>query len=359
MQKHVLIIGAGIIGATTALQLSRSGARVTVVSGDMPRATDASFGWINASFFADEAHYRLRHAGISASRRLMHDFALSIQNHASLCWETNGAAFDAQYATLDKLGCKVRVIDAAGFRQMEPNVENAPDRALLFEDEAAVASHVIAAEVLARARHLGARTISGVRVLGVAEARGQVTGVRSAIGDINADQVVVAAGVGTEHLVASVGQTLPMLRRPGLMLRTRPVKPLINHILASESQEVRQLPDGTLLAPVAAGHQADATETLHQAPDVLADQALDRLQAMFPSVDLAWDHVMLADRPMPKDGLPVVGQVGPKGLYVATMHSGITLGALMGELIATEIMQGVSNETAALLAPYRPQRFEG
>ncbi|MFT5066675.1 MAG: glycine/D-amino acid oxidase-like deaminating enzyme [Yoonia sp.] len=79
---------------------------------------------------------------------------------------------------------------------------------------------------------------------------------------------------------------------------------------------------------------------------------------MLPDADLEWDQVMLADRPMPKDGLPAVGAVGPTGLYVATMHSGITLGAIMGELIATEVLEGVSNKSADLLTPYRPQRFE-
>jgi len=76
-----------------------------------------------------------------------------------------------------------------------------------------------------------------------------------------------------------------------------------------------------------------------------------------PSVPLAWDSVMLANRPMPEDGLPAVGSIGPDGLYVATMHSGITLAALMGELVTEEILQGVSNSTNDLLAPYRPQRF--
>jgi len=45
-------------------------------------------------------------------------------------------------------------------------------------------------------------------------------------------------------------------------------------------------------------------------------------------------------------------------LYVATMHSGITLGAIMGELIATEVLDRACNKSTDLLAPYRPQRFE-
>ena len=79
---------------------------------------------------------------------------------------------------------------------------------------------------------------------------------------------------------------------------------------------------------------------------------------MLPDADLKWDQVILADRPMPQDGMPAVGALGPAGLYVATMHSGITLGAIMGELIATEVLDRASNKNTDLLAPYRPQRFE-
>ena len=44
---------------------------------------------------------------------------------------------------------------------------------------------------------------------------------------------------------------------------------------------------------------------------------------------------------------------GP-GLYIATMHSGITLGPVIGRLAAEEILDG---QNAALLDPYRPGRF--
>jgi len=41
-------------------------------------------------------------------------------------------------------------------------------------------------------------------------------------------------------------------------------------------------------------------------------------------------------------------------LYVAAMHSGVTLSALVGEFAATEILDGADIE---ILAPYRPHRF--
>jgi len=59
---------------------------------------------------------------------------------------------------------------------------------------------------------------------------------------------------------------------------------------------------------------------------------------------------------MPQDGLPVLGfSEGAPDVYVAVMHSGVTLAPLVGRLVASEILDGLSIE---LLEPYRVSRFE-
>ena len=62
---------------------------------------------------------------------------------------------------------------------------------------------------------------------------------------------------------------------------------------------------------------------------------------------MRWEAVMLAARPVPQDGLPVIGASWPEGVYVAVMHSGVTLAALVGEAVTQELARG---ETAAELA---------
>ena len=352
MGPKIIIVGAGIIGAMSAYHLSKRGARVTVIDAGLGGATAASFGWINASFFHDEHHYRIRAAGMAAYADLARDLDLPTMQQGSIVWEDEGNAFDAQLATLTALDADLRVIDGAEVARLEPNLAHPPSRAILFGAETAVDASALTASMLDAAQGLGAKVIRGVLVTGIEN------GVKTPLGHMTADKVLVTAGTGCERLLATVGVDLPMLDRPGLMLRTRPVAPVINHILASPTQELRQLADGSILAPVAANHQADTADHIATQPDVLADEAMTRVQAMLPGVDLSWDQVMLANRPMPQGGLPAVGAVGPAGTYVATMHSGVTLAAVMGGLIASEILDGVSNKTADLLAPYRPQRFE-
>ncbi|HEY1733156.1 MAG TPA: hypothetical protein VGG23_01830, partial [Acidimicrobiales bacterium] len=62
-------------------------------------------------------------------------------------------------------------------------------------------------------------------------------------------------------------------------------------------------------------------------------------------------------RPIPGDGFPSVGAVdGLSGYYEAITHSGITLGIIIGRLLAREIVEGNVDE---LLRPFRPGRFGG
>lgn len=72
VQPHMVIIGAGIVGAAIAYRMTQCNARVTVVDASKPAAmaTGAPFGWINASFFANPDHFHLCHAAIAAHHRL-------------------------------------------------------------------------------------------------------------------------------------------------------------------------------------------------------------------------------------------------------------------------------------------------
>lgn len=355
----IIVVGAGIIGALTAFRLAQQGADVTVIEAGQPAcaASGASFGWINASFHINEDHFHLRVAAMAAHRRLAAELKTRATCWAgTLCWETEGEALDLQHQTLKALGYDVRMLDRRAISALEPSIV-APERALRFADEGAVSLPLLAAEALAAATALGARIISGVSVLGLQERSGIITGVRWFGGIIPADQVLVTAGVATQSLLASVGVTLPMLSRPCLILRTAPMPPLVSHVLVTPGQELRQDQEGRFLAPTVAGHQSDATDSVSDNPMLVADAAAKRVSKLLGQ-SATWTDVTLAYRPMPGDGLPVMGRCGPAGLYVSTMHSGATLAPIVAEFAAQEVLEmSLSNTEAALIAPYRPQRF--
>ena len=253
---QVVIIGAGIIGATLAYQLGRGGAQVTVVdaAGPASGATGRSFGWANASFYADESHFRLRHESLQAYARLAQASGVQdVRWTGCLCWEELGDAFDAQARDLTALGYDVEEINAAEFARLEPNVAP-PERALRFKGEAAIDPVGLSNALLAQS---GARLMFGCAVSGIVVENDMVTGVRVPGGMLAADKVIVASGNGSSAILQDVGVALPMLDRPGVMLKTKPLAPILNHILVAPGQEFRQLEDGVILAPTAANHHSD------------------------------------------------------------------------------------------------------
>ncbi|MDB2368970.1 FAD-binding oxidoreductase [Octadecabacter sp.] len=349
----IVVVGAGIIGASIAWHLRREGAEVLVIDSGRPAASTASFGWINASFYVDTAHHRLRVASMAAYGRLMTVLDLPILQSGALCWEAQGADLRNIKTDLQALDYPLEYLKGQALHTAEPDLANLPDEALLFPSEGAADPAGVAATLLAAS---GARVLRGVAVH---EVRGDdtVAGVRTDMGDIDADRVVVAAGNGTAALLASTGVTLPMLERPGALVTTKPFSAKIDHILVTPDGEARQLPDGRILASAVASHQGDDAAYITDHPEQIAGRVLGWLQPLIPNEVLEWDNVSLAYRPMPADGLPVIGPVGPKGLHVAVMHSGVTLAAIAGEATAAEVLGHGHNRYADLLAPYRPDRF--
>ena len=354
MQPHILILGAGIMGAALAHHLSSLGGRVTVLEAGLPAhaATGRSFGWVNASFFLTEAHFHLRHAAMQAHQALARDLGLDPTPQSCLWYEATGPEFDRQQAVLARLGYPLRLLDRAEIAALEPHLANPPDRALLFPTEQAVDLAALTEALLAAAATKGAAVITGTRAEALVTAQGRVTGIRSGDTMLNADHVILATGNGTPALLAPLGLTFPMLHRPGAIFRSQPLPRMLSHILATPEQEVRQDAAGRLIAPASAAHQSDSGEATAD-PAALLRETLARLHALFPGADIRPDRITLAERPVPGDGLPAIGPVLP-GLSMAVMHSAATLAPLAAKLLAAEVM-GLGDE--ADLTPFRPARF--
>ena len=355
-KQKIIVIGAGIIGASAAYELQSSGADVLVLDAGRARATDASFGWINASFFETPEYFNLRVEGIAAYHRLSERVEIPVSWCGSLAWEFSGEAFDAQFNNLSAQGYPCRIIERDEIKALEPDLGAIPERAIHFTAEACVESTEMTEALLRAAVSQGAKIARGFHVTGFEQSAGRITGVKTNEGVFKANQVLIAAGTGTQNLLATLDIGLPTLHLPALVLRTKPVNMKISHVLATDFGEVRQLPDGAILTPASIGHQADSSVALSGHPNEAAATAMARLHRLFPDCQLELALMQLAHRPVPKDGFPAVGEVAP-GLYAASMHSGITLAALMGELIAAEMLQGSNQQTDRWLSAFRPKRF--
>jgi D-hydroxyproline dehydrogenase subunit beta len=350
---QTLIIGAGITGAALAYQLSRRGEAVTIVSthAEGGLASAASFGWLNASYFLSHAHYHLRHEALAAHRRLTEDLpGLPTTWQGCLWYEATGDAQDETASDLLALGYRVDRLRRDQIAERLPALGPVPDSALFFPEEG-VADPAVLARALIKAS--GAKVVRAT-VQSVTEEKGKVIGVETDLGPMPASRVILAAGTGAPALLQPFGYTLPMLKRPGLMIATNALPPICPVVLATPDQEVRQDAKGHLIAPASAGHQGDHAETLGAFP-VVVMATLNRLRALFPGHEITFAHQAMAMRPVPADGLPVAGRGPVAGLWIAVMHSGATLAPVVAECLADEIMGGPDS---VLLAEFRPTRYQ-
>lgn len=353
--KHVIVIGGGVVGAAAAYQMQSKGAAVTFIDSAARRASDASFGWINASFFHNKDHFELRRKGIEAYHRLSQSLNLPIEWCGCLAWEQSGKEFDETASKLESLDYDFRVVEQAEIKRLEPAVANPPERAFFMPNEGAAETGELAETFRQAAIAVGARLVTGAHVEHVEP--GTRPEVITNIGAYAADHVLIAAGTGTSRLLRQFGEMLPQRKSPAAMVFTKPVPPVLRHILVSEIGEVRQMRDGTIMLPWDINHQSGGEKELEIDPETAETEALDRLRSLLPDLSLEIARMTVAERPMPMDGLPVIGPVSDN-VHVAVMHSGITLAAIAAELLSVEILDGPTNQTEAQLAPFRMRSFE-
>lgn len=332
----IIVVGAGIVGASCAFHLAQLGADVTVIdAGSIGSGASAkSFGWINASFAETPAYYALRRAAIDDFAALSAQLNLPrVRWKGALWWEDEGAAFEAHWAETQDRGYEVERIDAARFALLEPNVAGPPQSCIWGKVEGAADGAAVAQALITAS---GAKVVLGASVTKVSARHVQTTH-----GTMHADHVVVAVGAASGELLG-----LPMDNQAGLILHSQPIAPSVDHIIMAPDVHFRQDPLGHIvMGEIFSGGGLGARDVT-----AFAQEMLQRLRKRLPTRDLEIAKINLGLRPVPKDGLPMVGWVD--GVYAAAMHSGITLGPLIGRLIALEIM----GTPQAILAQFRPDR---
>ncbi len=360
---RVAVIGAGIVGASVALRLAQAGARVWLLDGFYPASgtTSASFAWVNANSKTPREYFELNRAGMEEHLRLdggLPGGAPWLHTGGNLIWtsEADRDELERRVERLRTWGYAAEWWRASRVNELlEPHLRfPASEMPVAFFPEEAWVDAPRLTRTLARlAVRSGAETRFGSAVEAVETRNGRVSGVRLAGGEeLKVDAVVNAAGPAADRVAATVGRGLPLAPRRGLLVRVSASGEPLRRVFHSPQVNARPDGPGHLIL-----HHPSVDEGLgRKGVSSLSQELLERAREVLTALeDVEVVDEKVGVRPIPEDGLPCVGAVaGVTGYYEAVTHSGVTLGPLIGRLLAREVVEG---EVHPLLAPFRPDRF--
>jgi sarcosine oxidase subunit beta len=355
--SDVIVIGAGIVGCSTAFHLAqRKSVRVLVVEkGPLASGMTKRSGALIRTQFAHPVEARLA----VASTQFFQNWKESVGGTCGFSKtglvvtaqeETQAAQLRAQVAQLQALGANARIISRGELRDLQPATRVDDVALAAFEPDAGFADPVLATQTLAaRAKELGATFKTGTMVKGIRVDYGRVIGVDTNIGLIESLNVVVAAGPWADRLLKPLKAEIGIrAQRAEVAFFDRPADLKAGHCAFEDwttgahfRPHTFGLTMGGLNAPPSNDETNPDSFDESVSPTFVAD-VQQRIAARLPAMAHARyvrGHAGVYD--MSPDSHAVLGRVpGVIGLFVAAGFSGIgfalapAVGACLAELIA-------------------------
>ena len=366
---RIVVVGAGIVGSSIAYHLTKMGAAVTVIERDRPaaHASGRSFAWINASYPKKPySYHHLSQLSLLAYHRLETEIDIDVRWGGSLEWFTsqeNQKMLVQEIEIQQGYGVPVQMISGEQAHELEPNVEFDKNASIAFSKlDGAVDAVGVVDKFLRKTISLGSKVLYPVTYKSLKVVGNKIVAVRTSVGEIETDQVVFACGVDTDELLKI---NVLKISRPGIILRTQPMKKVIDRVIVAPGVHIHQQDDGKVVIGEQAGVPISHLNRLAMKPESFPSAAFEMqhgerilaiAQKFVPQLEtIELEQVVIGWRPLPHDERPVVGHVkNIPGAYLATMHSGVTLAPIIGELVAMELLDGTETN---LLTDFRPKRF--
>ncbi len=366
---RIVVVGAGIVGSSIAYHLTKMGAEVTLIERDRPaaHASGRSFAWINASYPKKPySYHHLSQLSLLAYHRLETEIDIDVRWGGSLEWFTsqeNQKMLVQEIEIQQGYGVPVQMISGEQAHELEPNVEFDKNASIAFSKlDGAVDAVGVVDKFLIKTISLGSKVLYPVTYKSLKVVGNKIVAVRTSVGEIETDQVVFACGVDTDELLKI---NVLKISRPGIILRTQPMKKVIDRVIVGPGVHIHQQHDGKVVIGEQAGVPISHLNRLAMKPESFPSAAFEMqhgerilaiAQKFVPQLEtIELEQVVIGWRPLPHDERPVVGHVkNIPGAYLATMHSGVTLAPIIGELVAMELLDGTETN---LLTDFRPKRF--
>ncbi len=411
-RTDAIVLGAGIVGTSAALQLAKRGLSVALVdrrgpgeetsygnagviggAGVYPMAFPKDFRELvrialkrsplanyHLAFLPKVAPWLLAFRAASTPARLEETarimrplLALALGEHEALLREAGAErhlrkdgwisiyrserAFSALRPELElgaALGVKARALDPDAARALEPGLEPIFRHAIHWPDIASVSNPL--AVTLAYAARFAA--LGGVVLQGDARSlhrRDATWRVETAGGPVDGEQAVIALGPWAPDVLEPLGIRLPLAVKRGYHRHFRPrgnaglTRPVVD---PENGYAIAPMEQGIRLTTGAEFADRDAPPT-----PVQLDLVMQEAKKLFPLGEPVEPKPWIGSRPCFADSRPVGGCApGQAGLWLCYGHGhyGLTLGPVTGRLLA-ELMTGSTPFMDP--APFSAERF--
>lgn len=300
----VVVVGGGVIGASTAFQLATLGVkRVVLCERRFPAAgASGKSGALVRMHYTNEPEARLAHASLPyfsnwADMVGRGDCGFLKTGMARIVSAENEPKLRANVDMLERVGINTRVIGAGELAEVAPYWHVDDVVAAAWEPDSGCADPVGTTHgLLERARDLGTEVRLHTEVTGVDVASGRVAGVQTSGGPISAPTVVIAGGVWAVPLLRELGVpvNLQPVRIQVALFRRPPALAGPHPILIDGINELWMRPEGPNWGSTLVGV---ASRTPLDDPDAL-DEGVDAEYVPRAKAGLAKRIPALADAPM-------------------------------------------------------------
>lgn len=366
-RTRAVVIGAGVVGAACARELSLAGFGVVVLDRGRPAGGTTSHGEGNLLVSDKGPGAELALARLSA--RLWPEIVAGLGPRAAAATEydpkggivvatteAGAGALTAFAAGQVAAGVRTETLSAAELAAAEPALTREFTAAVRYPEDAQVQPAGAALALLGSALEHGASLRAGTEVTGAIVHNGRIAGVRVPGEVLEADVVVNAAGPWSGEVSARLGAPIAVRPRRGEVLVTTPMPGVVRHkvydadyvgAVGSGDEElqtsavVESTRGGTVLIG-SSRRRVGFDDTI--LPHVLSAIAAKALR-LFPSLaDAAVMRAYGGFRPYVDDHLPVLGE-DPRlrNLWHATGHEGAGIGLSVGTArLLRELLTGAT-----------------
>jgi glycine/D-amino acid oxidase-like deaminating enzyme len=361
----VLIVGAGIVGAACANELSRRGLSVVIVGQDLvgDGATAAGMGHI-VVMDDSEAQFALTRYSQQLWQELRPELPDDVEyEQCGTIWvaadEEEMIEVHRKQSYYSKRGVPTEVLDTKALQSAEPNLRPGMIGGLLVPEDGVLYPPCAARFLVERAQEQGAKLRLGVPAVQIGQ--GQV---RLADGtEISAGIIVNAAGASSADLTPGLqikkrkGHLVITDRYPGFLRHQLVELGYLKsaHSVSSDSVAFNVQPRRTGQILIGSSRQYGAE---HKEVDYfMLVRMLQRAQEYMPGlVQMSTVRTWTGFRAATPDKLPLIGPwTGDKSIFLATGHEGLGITTSLGTArILADQITGTRPEIP--IEPYLPSR---